>query len=116
MLSKTNMSALVRTATCSIPVQRRMVFCTGLLALTFSFACKTDQADPIFTQQLLFESGEVGYHTYRIPALITTKKGALLAFCEGRAPSTREPLFRWKTVAPWWTGCPPEAWNGPTSF
>ena len=90
MLSKTNMSALVRTATCSIPVQRRMVFCTGLLALTFSFACKTDQADPIFTQQLLFESGEVGYHTYRIPALITTKKGALLAFCEGRARSTSD--------------------------
>jgi len=28
-----------------------------------------------------------GYHTYRIPALIVTRNGALLAFCEGRKNS-----------------------------
>jgi sialidase-1 len=32
----------------------------------------------------VFRSGEEGYHTYRIPALIVTRKGTLLAFCEGR--------------------------------
>jgi sialidase-1 len=32
----------------------------------------------------LFISGTDGYHTYRIPALLTTKRGTLLAFCEGR--------------------------------
>jgi sialidase-1 len=32
----------------------------------------------------VFVSGREGYHTYRIPALVTTKKGTLLAFCEGR--------------------------------
>jgi sialidase-1 len=32
----------------------------------------------------VFVSGKNGYHTYRIPALIFTKKGTLLAFCEGR--------------------------------
>ncbi|UCD50887.1 MAG: exo-alpha-sialidase [Phycisphaerales bacterium] len=32
----------------------------------------------------LFVSGTNGYHTYRIPALLTTEKGTLLAFCEGR--------------------------------
>jgi sialidase-1 len=32
----------------------------------------------------VFISGHDGYHTYRIPALLTTKKGTLLAFCEGR--------------------------------
>jgi len=32
----------------------------------------------------VFISGQEGYHTYRIPALLTTKKGSLLAFCEGR--------------------------------
>lgn len=32
----------------------------------------------------LFRSGEGGYHTYRIPALVATPKGRLLAFCEGR--------------------------------
>ena len=32
----------------------------------------------------VFQSGEEGYHTFRIPSLLVTAKGALLAFCEGR--------------------------------
>ncbi|HEU0039990.1 MAG TPA: sialidase family protein, partial [Verrucomicrobiae bacterium] len=32
----------------------------------------------------VFVSGADGYHTYRIPALMVSKKGTLLAFCEGR--------------------------------
>ncbi|UCH35838.1 MAG: exo-alpha-sialidase [Armatimonadota bacterium] len=32
----------------------------------------------------LFTSGEGGYHTYRIPAIIATSRGTILAFCEGR--------------------------------
>ncbi|MCP5110956.1 MAG: exo-alpha-sialidase, partial [bacterium] len=32
----------------------------------------------------LFVSGEDGYHTYRIPSLLVTKAGTVLAFCEGR--------------------------------
>jgi sialidase-1 len=35
-------------------------------------------------QAPVFVSGRDGYHTYRIPALLVTKKGTLLAFCEGR--------------------------------
>lgn len=37
-----------------------------------------------FSQVEVFRSGQDGYHTYRIPALIVTKLGTLLAFCEGR--------------------------------
>lgn len=32
----------------------------------------------------LYVSGADGYDTYRIPSLLVTKKGTLLAFCEGR--------------------------------
>ena len=32
----------------------------------------------------VFVAGKDGYHTYRIPALLTTRKGSLLAMCEGR--------------------------------
>jgi sialidase-1 len=32
----------------------------------------------------VFVSGADGYHTYRIPALVVTNNGTVLAFCEGR--------------------------------
>lgn len=35
----------------------------------------------------LFKSGSGGYHTYRIPTIVQTKNGALLAFAEGRKHS-----------------------------
>ncbi len=35
----------------------------------------------------IFVSGTHGYNTYRIPALINTEKGTILAFCEGRKNS-----------------------------
>lgn len=38
-------------------------------------------------QQVLFRSGEEGYDTFRIPAVITLDGGAILAFCEGRKDS-----------------------------
>src|SRR5690242_896353 len=38
----------------------------------------------------VYRAGEGGYHTYRIPALIATKKGTLLAFCEGRKNSAAD--------------------------
>jgi sialidase-1 len=36
------------------------------------------------TETTVFTAGEEGYHTYRIPALVVTKGGTLLAICEGR--------------------------------
>lgn len=52
-----------------------------ILLTTFLSSCLA-LADVVKTP--LFISGEDGYHTYRIPALVTTNSGAILAFCEGR--------------------------------
>jgi sialidase-1 len=42
---------------------------------------------PRIAKTVVYRSGEGGYHTYRIPALVQTRKGTLLAFCEGRRQS-----------------------------
>lgn len=47
------------------------------LALLLLLAAPQDLVD-------VFVSGEGGYHTYRIPAVIVTPKGTVLAFAEGR--------------------------------
>lgn len=39
------------------------------------------------TQTDVFVSGQDGYHTFRIPSLLTTQDGTLLAVCEGRRNS-----------------------------
>jgi len=42
-------------------------------------------AEEAFVDQTeTFVSGRDGYHTYRIPAMVVTTKGTVLAFCEGR--------------------------------
>ena len=41
----------------------------------------------MYKQARLFISGQDGYHSYRIPAVIVSNKGTILAFCEGRRNS-----------------------------
>jgi sialidase-1 len=59
---------------------RSTFLATALLIL--AAAAPGGAAEP--EQAPVFVSGQEGYHTYRIPALIVTKQGSLLAFCEGR--------------------------------
>src|SRR5215471_13173146 len=59
--------------------------CTGLAVL--SAVCLWGGPLP---QVDVFRAGEGGYKSYRIPALIATKKGTLLAFCEGRKNSASD--------------------------
>jgi sialidase-1 len=50
----------------------------------------TTGAEPRFEHQDLFVSGQGGYHTYRIPAMVVSRQGTLLAFCEGRKSSAAD--------------------------
>jgi len=60
---------------------------TGKLLILVSvgvlIARSVGAGDPV-AKTTVFASGKGGYHTYRIPALVVTGKGTLLAFCEGR--------------------------------
>jgi sialidase-1 len=45
---------------------------------------------PSFSEAPLFVSGQGGYNTYRIPAIVRGTDGTLLAFCEGRKSSAND--------------------------
>jgi sialidase-1 len=54
----------------------------GLLVITFLIAIGEIKSDELMTK--VFVSGTDGYDTYRIPAIVVTEKGTIIAFCEGR--------------------------------
>jgi sialidase-1 len=60
-----------------LSLSRRVLSFAVLVALS---ASAVDAYEPID----LWTSGQGGYDTYRIPALVKTNRGTLLAFCEGR--------------------------------
>src|SRR4051812_14228893 len=62
-------------------------FSSLLLAIVLLTAARA--VDEI-VQAPVFTSGKDGYRSYRIPALLTTPKGTLLAFCEGRKNSSSD--------------------------
>ena len=53
------------------------------IAILIALLVKGVTAVPLM-QKALFIKGRGGYNNYRIPALLTTQAGTLLAFCEGR--------------------------------
>lgn len=60
--------------------------CLGLLAMAIACGAAAARAeeDSGIEHSTLWECGSNGYHTYRIPAIVVTKQGTVLAFCEGR--------------------------------
>jgi len=59
----------------------------GPVALLTVLLGSASQAEEEIEQTDVFTSGTGGYHTYRIPGVVLTKEGTLLAFCEGRKTS-----------------------------
>jgi sialidase-1 len=57
---------------------------TLLLCASFSFITHAEFSND---SSAIFIGGTDGYHTYRIPAIISAPDGTLLAFCEGRKSS-----------------------------
>ncbi len=57
---------------------------SSLIAILLAFAMTslTTADEPQHVD--VFVSGQEGYHTFRIPALLKTQEGTILAFCEGR--------------------------------
>jgi sialidase-1 len=74
-------------------------FAVCLLQSLFSCSCakKNNAGAPVLNQQdtlsfssRVFTSGEGGYNTYRIPAIIRTNDGGLLVFIEGRVNNSAD--------------------------
>ena len=64
---------------------------TAILVTAGACSQPTPETGPPGPEQApLWVAGEEGYHTYRIPALLTTQQGSLLAFCEGRRNNPRD--------------------------
>jgi sialidase-1 len=63
---------------------RAVAFKVGTVALIVQLLICASIAAGELTEADVFTAGAEGYHTYRIPALVVTKKGTLLAICEGR--------------------------------
>ncbi|MBC7817529.1 MAG: exo-alpha-sialidase, partial [Planctomycetaceae bacterium] len=73
-------------------LHRTRWFCASLLLL--SLAASGLSAEPFLEKLDLFEAGKDDYALYRIPGLVVTKKGTVLAYCEARRTGKSD----WDTI------------------
>src|SRR5204863_9105632 len=66
------------------PAMKKML----LLLLAVSLVGPARTAEPLLERIDVFEGGKEGYAFYRIPGLVVTSKGTVLAYCEARRSSS----------------------------
>jgi sialidase-1 len=78
----------VKTIVLEKRMKRRSVTTIASLALLLCGAAPADK--PMLTKLDLFEGDLGGYKLYRIPGIVVTKAGTLLAYCEARRDATAD--------------------------
>jgi len=80
------MNSFQRVSLHGIAIKRLLVLAVCLMSAgDVATADESGEAvKDVPAKQIVYKSGMDGYHTYRIPGLVVTTKGTLLAFCEGR--------------------------------
>lgn len=63
---------------------KKLLSLSALIVISLSVFAQRPSGDPVYVK------GEAGVHTYRIPAIIQTRSGVLLAFAEARHGSTSD--------------------------
>lgn len=58
--------------------------CIALLAVLFALTTCVPAAEPFLDKTDLFIANTEGYKLYRIPGIVVTKRGTVLAYCEAR--------------------------------
>ena len=61
-----------------------------LFVALFFTTTRADGAHPFIKQSTVYQAEDGGYFSHRIPALLVTSKGTLLAFCEARSGSASD--------------------------
>jgi len=60
---------------------------TAVMLTLFAACSATGGQEPMLEKTELFEARAGGYYTYRIPGMVVTTKGTVLAYCEARQDS-----------------------------
>jgi sialidase-1 len=67
-----------------------MLILASQISIVLNDSTAAEKVKPLMQRQVLFADGQAGYARYRIPSLLVTKRGTVLAFAEGRKKTGRD--------------------------